>query len=321
MIKVFYLCIVFILAAQASAHAERITISFSSLTGTQSPLWVAKERGFFKNQGLDVDLLYIVSSRVVAQTLMSGDVKVGFADLGNIVRANLAGGDLVLLAVLRDKVNFYIVSQKEITNLKQLRGKRIGIGQFGGTPDYTTRMLLEKFGYIPDKDIKIVQMVVGQGGRLAALQAGAIESIVINPPLTLVAKKLGYNLLVDYSEISPPFIVSGLATTKKYLSNNSQTVEKCVKAVVDAVDYILSNEEGTIEIIARYMKITDRALLKEYYRELVQKEISRSFVPDVKAVEFFLNMEGNRGAKADPKTFIDSRILEKLKLRDPSHAR
>lgn len=312
-LKLFYCSWLLFIFTYSPVSAEKIKISFSSITGSQSPLWIAKEQGFFKKHGLDVDLVYIVGGRVVAQAMMSGEIKFGFVDLGNIVRANLAGGGLVLVAVLRDKANFFLVSLKEITDIQQLKGKRVGIGQFGGPPDYMTRMVLEKHGLRPDKDVSIVQMLVGQGGRLAALQAGVIESVVINPPLTLVAKKMGFNLLMDYSEALPPVMVSGLTTTRKFIKENPKTVENAVKATVDAVNYILSNEEGAMKIIGRYMNLTDQALLKEYYRQLALKEISKSFFPDVKGVEFFLAQEHVPPGKARPEDFIDPSFLTRLK--------
>jgi ABC-type nitrate/sulfonate/bicarbonate transport system substrate-binding protein len=245
--------------------------------------------------------------------MLAGEVKAGLVDLGNIVRANLAGGDLLLVAVTRNQPNFFLVSLKEIRDIEHLRGKRVGIGQLGGPPDYTTRMVLEKNDLKPDKDVRIVQLLVGQGGRLAALQAGAIEAIVISPPLTLVAKKLGFNLLLDYSDVLPPFVVTGLATTRKYIEENPKAVENSVRAIVDAVNYILSNEEGTTKVISRYMKLTDQTILKDYYRQVALKEISRSFFPDVEAVKFFLGQERVPPGKVKPEDFIDTRFLDKLK--------
>lgn len=311
--KLFSVCFFFLLFSHSAASAEKIKVSFSAIDGIQSPFWIAKEQGFFKKHGLDVDLVYIIGGRVGAQVMLAGETKFGFIDLGSIVRANLAGGDLALVAVIRNIASFTLVSLKDITDVQQLRGKRVGIGQFGGPPDYTTRMVLEKNGLKPDKDVRIVQMLVGQGGRLQALQGGVIEAIVINPPLTLVAKKLGFNLLLDYSEVLPPFIVSGLATTRKYIEENPKAVENSVRAIVDAVNYILSNEDGTTKVIGRYMKLTDQTILKDYYRQVALKEISKSFFPDVEAVKFFLAQERVPPGKVKPEDFIDTRFLDKLK--------
>ncbi|MBI4490722.1 MAG: NrtA/SsuA/CpmA family ABC transporter substrate-binding protein [Deltaproteobacteria bacterium] len=314
--KSFLVALFLLFFALTDAGAERLNFSFSSLVGSQSPLWVAKEVGFFKKHGIDAQVVYIVGGRVVVQAMLAGELQMGIAGPGAVIRANLAGADFVYVAVSSNMADFVLVTPRRITDIQQLRGKRIGIGQFGGGPDYTTRIVLEKHGLIPDKDVRIVQMLTGQPGRLAALQSEAIEGIVISPPLTLQAKQLGFNLLVDYSEVIANFFTSGFIATRRYVQQNPQTVENAVKALLDAVRYIFANEEGATRIIGRYMKITDGAFLRQYYREVALKQINRTLYPDVKAIEFVLDQERRTNpalAQIRPENFVDTRFLDKLR--------
>ncbi len=310
------LCALFF--ALAGAAAEKLKFSFSSLVGSQSPLWIANEVGIFKKHGIDAQLVYIPGGRVVVQAMLAGELQMGIAGPGAVIRANLAGADFVYVAVSSNMADFVLVTPRRITDIQQLRGKRIGIGQFGGGPDYTTRIVLEKHGLIPDKDVRIVQMLTGQPGRLAALEsgAGAIEGVVISPPLTLQARQLGFNLLIDYSEVIPNFFTSGFIVTRRYVQQNPQTVENAVKALVDAVRYLFSNEEGAIKVIGHYMRITDRAFLQAYHREVIVKQINKTLYPDTKAIDFVLQQEAKTNpaaAKVKPEDFIDTRFLDKLK--------
>ena len=305
-----------LLLARADATAEKLNFSYSSLVGSQSPLWVAKEKGFFKKHGIDAELVYIVGGRVVVQALLSGELQMGISAPGAVIRANLQGSDFVFLAVGTSSADFTLVTLKNITDIRQLRGKRIGIGQFGGGPDYTTRILLEKYGLQPDKDVRIVQMLTGQPGRIAALQAGAIEAIVISPPLTLQAKQMGFNLLVDYSTVFAHFFTGGFVTTRRYAQQSPLAVENSLKALLDAVRYIFSNEEGTLTTVGQYMRITDSAFLQMYYRESMLKQINKTLYPDIKAIEFTLEQERRTfpaAAKAKAEDFVDTRILDKLR--------
>ncbi len=302
--------------AFADASAEKLNFSFSSLVGSQSLLWIAKEMGFFKKHGIDAQLIYIVGGRVVVQAMLAGEVHMGVAGPGAVIRANLAGADLVYVAVSSNMADFVLVTAKSITNIQQLRGKRVGIGQFGGGPDYTTRIVLEKHGLLPDKDVRIVQMLTGQPGRLAALHSGAIEGIVISPPLTLQAKQLGFNLLVDYSVAIPNFFTSGFVTTRRFAQQNPQAVENSVKALVDAVRYLFANEEGAMKVIGQYMRITDQAFLQAYHREVIVKQINRTLYPDAKAIDFVLQQEAKTTpsvAKTKAEDFTNTRFLDKLK--------
>lgn len=307
---------VFLLLLANTVSAEKLNVAFSSLVGSQSPVWVAKEAGFFRKHGIDAELVYIVGGRVVVQALLAGELQMAIAGPGAVIRANLAGADFIYVAVNSNKADFVLVTLKNITELGQLRGKGVGIGQFGGGPDYTTRIVLEKHGLRPDKDVRIIQMLTGQPGRLAALDAGAIEGIVINPPLTLQAKRLGFNLLMDYSKEIPHFFTSGFITTRKFAQANSQSVENALKALFDAIRYIYGDEEGALKIVGRYMKIADHALLQEYYREVILKQLNRTLYPDHEAVEFILEQERKinpAAARAKAGDFIETRFLDKLR--------
>jgi ABC-type nitrate/sulfonate/bicarbonate transport system substrate-binding protein len=120
-----------------------------------------------------VQLIFITGGRVVVQTLLAGDIQLGISAPGAVIRSDLAGGDLVFVAVASSTPGFGLVSRKEITRVEQLRGKRIGIGQFGGGPDW-----IKARG-----DIRIVQMRTNPPGRVAALQSGSIDAGVISPPV------------------------------------------------------------------------------------------------------------------------------------------
>lgn len=296
--------------------AEKVNFSYSSLTGNSSPLWVAKESGFFKKHGVDAQLVYIVGGRVVVQSMLAGEVHMAIAGPAAVIRANLAGADLVYVGVASEAVDFVLVTDKGINDIQQLRGKRVGIGQFGGAPDFLSRIVLEKYGLKPDKDVRIVQMLTGQPGRLAALQTKAIEAVVIQPPASLLAKQLGFHLLVDYSMVLPPQVVTGFVTTRKFIRQKAPIVENCLKALLDGVRYIYSNEDDTVRILGRTMKITDEAFLKEYRREVLLKQLHTTLYPDVKAFELVFEQERKTNpaaAKAKAEDLIDTSFLDKLK--------
>lgn len=312
----FFFGLLLVVLSSFPTSAEKLKFSFGSLAGSNSPVWVAKERGFFKKYGIDAELLYIVGGRVSTQALVAGEVQMGTMGPSAIIRAALAGADLVYVMGMSDPPNFQLVAQKEITDIKQLRGKRVGIGQFGGGPDYSVRVVLERSGLIPDKDVLVIQMGVGVPGRLAAVRARSIESVVISPPITLLARKEGFNVLVDFLDVIPDFISSAVATSRSYLKQNPKAVESGLRALIEACKYIRSNEEGTKKIIAQYMKLEDTAILDQYYREVILKEITNKYFLNVKGIQFVIEQEGKRDpkiAQAKPEDFIDHRFLDKLK--------
>jgi len=312
----FMMSLLFLLSGSADALAERINFSFSSLTGTQSPLWVAKEAGFFQKQGLDARLVYIPGGSVVVQAMHSGELQFGVSGPAAVIRGKLGGSDFAFVAVGSNKIDFVLVTAKHITAVQDLKGKRVGVGRFGGGPDYSSRIVFEKLGLKPEKDINLLQTLGGQPTRLAILQSGAMEGVVITPPFTLQAKQLGFNLLLEYSKIIPNYFSSGFIATRKYIRENPQIVENTVKSLMDAMRYVFSNEDGTIKIVGRYMKITDEAFLRSYYREALLSQINRTLQPDPKAIEFILEEERKTNSAAErvkPEDFMDTRFLDKLR--------
>ena len=315
-IKTLAVTVFILISVKTNVFAQRINFSFSSLTGTQAPLWVAKEAGFFKQRGLDARLVYIPGGSVVVQAMQSGELQFGVSGPGAVIRGNLGGADFSFVAVGSNKIDFVLVTAKSITKVQELRGKRVGVGRFGGGPDYSSRIVFEKLGLKPEKDINLLQTLGGQPTRLAILQSGAMEGVVITPPFTLQAKQMGFNLLLEYSKIIPHYFSSGFITTRRYIRENPQIVENTVGALVDAMKYIVSNEDGTIKIVGRYMKITDEAFMRIYYHEALLGQLNRTLQPNAQAIEFILEEERKTNpaaARVRPQDFMDTTFLDKLR--------
>ena len=295
--------------------ADKINFAYSALSGLQAPLWVAKETGFFKKHDIDPQVLLIVGGRVISQTMFAGEVQMGVASMAALLQANTAGGDLIYVAYFGSRTDYALFATKDITDIKQLRGKRLGIGQFGGGPDFTSRIVLEKNGLVPDKDVRIVQMLVPDSGRLAALQAGAIEAILLQAPTSLRAISLGFNQLVDYSTVLP-FPLASLATTRSYIRQSPGIVKRIVRAHLDAVRHIFANEEASLRVLAQYTKITDSAFLREYHGKIILPRLSQTLAPDRPAIEFIVDLERKRNpaaAKLKAESFFDSTFIDELR--------
>jgi len=180
MTRIFLSLLLVVLLGASSrpcAGADKANFAYSALSGLQAPLWVAKEAGFFKKHDIDAQVLFIVGGRVISQAMFAGELQMGLSSMAALLPANAAGGDLTYVAYFGSKTDYALFSTKDITDVRQLRGKRIGIGQFGGGPDFASRIVLEKHGLVPDKDVRIVQMLVPDSGRLAALRAGVKKVI------------------------------------------------------------------------------------------------------------------------------------------------
>jgi NitT/TauT family transport system substrate-binding protein len=302
-------------ASRPCAGADKMNFAYSALSGLQAPLWIAKEAGFFKKHDIDAQVLFIVGGRVISQAMFAGELQMGLSSMAALLQANAAGGDLTYVGYFGSKTDYALFSTKDITDVKQLRGKRLGIGQFGGGPDFASRIVLEKHGLVPDKDVRILQMLVPDSGRLAALQAGAIEAIMLQAPTSLRAQSLGFNQLLDFSN-ELLFPLASLTTTRAYIKQSSAVVKRAVRAHLDAVRFMFANEDATLKILARYTKISDTAFLREYHRKIILPRLSQTLAPDRAAIDFILDVEKKRNpavAKFRAESFYDATFVDELR--------
>lgn len=134
-------------ASLASGQATNLQSAYSSIAIGQSLIWVTKEAGIFKENGLDVQILFIGSSTVVTQAILGGNVPIAVLSGATAINSALSGSDLVILAsTKKEPAQAFLVVSKEITNGAQLKGKRLGVSWLGASSDFLLRYLLKKNG-------------------------------------------------------------------------------------------------------------------------------------------------------------------------------
>ena len=139
----------------AHAQTKRIAVAYSAISATQSGFYLAKDAKVFEKHGLYVDPVYVAGGSRVAQAIIAGEFALALAG-GNIVNANLAGGDIVTIGGVVNVPSFYLFVQPSIKTQENLKGKALGITRYGASTDFTLRFLLKKWGLEPDREVKIL---------------------------------------------------------------------------------------------------------------------------------------------------------------------
>jgi len=117
--------------ALAQASLEKVRLAYSALGGSQATFWIPYEAGIFRKHGLDVELVYVAGGGRAGQVVQSGEVPIGVFTGGAVINANLAGGDLVVVASSMNVMTFVVMTRPEIKRAEDLKGKKIGISRFG----------------------------------------------------------------------------------------------------------------------------------------------------------------------------------------------
>lgn len=229
------------------------------------PLFVAVHKGFFKDEGLDIELPRLAPS-LAHNALMAGEVHYhGLADSG----LRLAARGLPLKAIFygADRPMYYLVAQKDIRSVAELRGKRIGVSQFGGTSDLSARLALRHYGVEPEKDAILIQ-IGAEGIRMAALRAGSVSAIIVPVPAVAVLRREGFNEVSFVGDVVE-FASNGYTTTEQRIRENPQEVKRVVRAIYRGLRYAKENPEGTIDVIQREWKV-DSEIAKGSYQAIVK---------------------------------------------------
>jgi NitT/TauT family transport system substrate-binding protein len=305
-----WLC--FALAGGAAA-AEKIRVAFVSPSPTQSPPWIAKEAGLFARHGLDAEIIFLSGSPRLVQALIAGDVDYAVVGATAAMRARMRGADVVLLATTANFSNMKLLTGRDsgIRRLEDLKGRTIGVSQYGSDADAFARLVLDKVGLRPDKDVPILQLG-GHPQVATALAAGKIEAGVIGGLAVLAAQKSGAAVLTSGAKLKTAAISGTLATTGGRVQRNRDGVMRFMRAFVEAVHYFKTNRDGTLPILQKYMGGISAEQARVVYDEAL--EVFEDLpVPAEKGLQAVLDRESDPKAKTfKPASFIDLSFLKEI---------
>jgi len=293
---------------------EKVRIAYSSISGNQVPAWVAYEQGFFRKNGLDVELVFIEGGSRAANALVSGDVTFSQMAGPSILQSNLQGQDVVIVAGFLNTMDYQLMVHKSITRPDQLKGKSLAVSRFGSSSDFATRYALDKYGLVPDKDVTILEIGT-QPARFAALEAGKIDGAMVAIPLTLKAKTLGFHALADLKMLGLEYQHTGLATTRSMIKSRPAVVRNAVKAFVEAIHYYKTHRKEALAILRKYLKDNDPQDLEETYNAIGLALIPEKPYPTQRGIQVMLQELSAKDPKARaarPEQFMEISFLKEL---------
>jgi NitT/TauT family transport system substrate-binding protein len=297
----------------ASAQLTRLKTSYSALTANMAAYWLAKDAKIFEKHGLDVDVVLIESGVTTVQALTAGETQIAMGGGTVGVSSNLAGSDIVSISSIESRMPYALLAQKEIRTLEQLKGKRLAVSRFGSASDLAARLILQRYGIVPDKDVTILQ-VGGTSTRLSALSKRSIDCTVLTPEFFNLAKKAGFTILVDPTQYDIPFPQLEVLTSRAFLKAQPDLVTRYMRAIIEGIYMVKQNPEPSIRVLSKYLRIDDRDALEEVYR--LYRQIYPSVPhPSPAAIQTQLTWMAEkdpRAKAAKPEQFIDGTIVSEI---------
>ena len=296
-----------ILLKPGPAAAANINVVWTSEVGQFAPLWITKEAKLFEKYGNQVQLIFIQGASSAAAALSSGDAQVGMFSPQVVVSTPAL--DLVMFGRLGNTMDNRIYARKGIKSLREV--KRLAISRFGSNADFAARYLLQREGLRPDTDVALLQ-VGNQANRIAAVETNNAEAAMLTPPMTLQARKLGMTLIADASKLGIPYSSLFFVSRRPYLTKNRADLVNFTKAMIEGVHYYKANKEFSMKVIGKYMKIEDREVVEENFREydfpLKPYPAKEYFALPIQEV----GKKDPKVLKEDPERFADQSLVKEL---------
>ena len=255
----FFAALLLLWALSADALAEKTRIAPSSPGLSAWPIHLAAKEGLFAREGLDVEII-VMRTNVGILALTTGSVDYTTAG-GSALRAAVNGAPLKMVANTNNKADLWIMGQKDLRRIEDLRGKIVGVGGNQGTQFYMVYDVLKHYGL--EKDVQIVSTGDVANGFLT-LQQGGLSAVALTPPYSVMAKRMGFRELARAANILGAWPTTGLVAAREKLERNPDNVRSAVRAILRAVQFAVGRRAEMVRFISRQYKL-ESGIAEEAY--------------------------------------------------------
>ena len=298
-----------------AAALKKINASFDAFAYANPPFWIAKDLGLFQKYGLDVDLVRIAGEKGIS-AMVGGSTNVAQVGGISVVAAAVQGMEVVILGTVFDRLVFSLHASDQIKDVKDLKGKTIGVGNIGGNGYFAGLVLLSKFGWVLNKDVRLLA-VGGSQEVFVALQQGKIQAGVMAPPTNSFAAKAGFREIFNIGSLDLPFPTISVVSTRKFVQENPEVTLNVLRATSEAIHIYKRRPDLANPVIAKYMRVSkdDPELLKSH--DLYGKQMNETLATPPEGIRLILDQLADSLKKPEirsrnPSDFMDNRFLQSL---------
>ncbi len=298
-------------APRAVLAQEKIRVAIPLFPTTAVPLLVASDKGFFQKEGLTVETIRINSAPTTYQALISGDVDAACGAPTGLLPSHAQGAEVIAVGSWDNLVPYVWVTRDKITDIRELRGKKVGVNRAGSKPWLIIHVLLQDAGLDPVKDLTLLQMGGGSQERVAALMRGGIDATLADALLEPIMVKRGFFVLRGRPT---PFMNAPIAVKRSYLTGQRSTLKKFVKAFADATRYLVENKDGSMRALTQLLNSNDPQVVDFAYQYLHANSEVTLYPPD-DAVKNLVRMSAYMDKKLgsiSTHRVVDLSILDEL---------
>lgn len=286
---------------------EELLISYAGPSITFLPAEVARQRGFFREQNLDVKLL-LTRTEVDRAALASGNIAYSLRAGSSFVSAG-RGLPVRIVYLGTTKPFWGLVVRPEIKSLHELKGKSMGVPGLLGSQQISARFILRQNGLDPDRDI--VYRIVDTGTRIGAMLSGSIDCAMMDYGEAFRAKKVGLKLLINAAEVHGQ-LAGGLGVNMSHLRDRTEQVRRVIRALLQAHRYLRDNPDGTQQAMMNWLKI-DKEMAADIYQMAINNYTRNGMVDEPTMTPLVTSMLADAGIKGiAPSQLTDFTLLQQV---------
>jgi len=307
-----FLVIFFLLigVSPLSAQLKKVRFSTTGISVSELPFKVAQLKGFYREEGLDVEMI-LIRGAVGMQALLGGSVDYTSAS-GSTIAAAVRGLPVKLVFISSSKPQFELISKPQLKSIQDLKGKVVGISSRGGSNDLMMQIILQKNGLAPNKDV--TTLIVGaQEETVIAFRTGRIAAALLTPPRNFMLQRDGFNRLAYSGDYMATYANGGIGVTEKIKTNPAEVLA-LVKATIKALQFSMKNRAEMIKIMPGYLGIKDPGLIDQLYdlyltRQSVDGSVDENWMKG--AIEFTQKTLGAAVKEVSPSQVFDFSFVQR----------
>jgi ABC-type nitrate/sulfonate/bicarbonate transport system substrate-binding protein len=236
-------------------------VAIPAITPAASPFVIARDKGYYREEGLDVELI-VMPSAVGIQALIGGNVSFSTQGGAGLLPA-LRGAPIRLIFSAYRRPMYWLYARPEVRSIGDLKGKKVGVSSIGSGPDSLLRDLLKKQGLEGGRDVVILP--VGSGtARFYALQAGSVDAAMLSIPANFMSQDAGYRQLVSFIDQDMVELQGSILTSLQLLESDPGLVERFVRGSTKGFRILRDNRKVTIQVLTRFLKLKEESVGRIY---------------------------------------------------------
>jgi len=229
----------------------RIVVGVSTVNVAFLPIYITQDKGFFKDEGLDVLVVMFNAGATNLQAMIGGDVQIMAGGVPETVLARASGVDIKNFWAISNLMPFQIYGSPKLKSLKDGKGKKFAISRFGSLSEFLTRSALRRSGVDP-KDVTMLQ-IGATPARFTTLATGIVDATILWFPVTERARAVGMNKLFDLKDIYPNWTNVGFIAREAWLAKEKDQAARFLRAYQRGVKHTRENRDEGIKALRKYV--------------------------------------------------------------------